>query len=795
MRSAYPACFILPHPVATALLALGAQPALAATWDALPAAPRSVGNNVPTRYTLYLTLVVNGRSDDRLVPVSVSDGHYRVEAGALQRNAVRLKAGQSGLVELSQLDAVTTRYDGARQRLELTVPDAWLPQQTLGGPALLSYRQAESGTGLLFSYDSYSLRSSSGQRYTANWLEQRLFSSAGIISNSGTWRLNGAGAQNSGVDDGYLRYDTSWKYNDEQNLIAWQAGDVINNSLTWSNATRLGGIRVARNFSVRPDLVTYPLINWSGTAALPGSVDLFINGYKASSNSVNAGPFTLTNVPYINGAGEATVVTTDALGRQVSTSVPFYVSNQLLRTGLSDFDFTAGALRQNYGLRSADYGNAAASGIWRYGLNDAFTLSLHGEGRGGLALGGIGSDLALGRWGTLSSAWSQSHSDAAGRQWVAGYSYYASRFSLNAQHLQRSSGYNDITSWQSTTQLSRQADQATFSITPFGSGSGTVGLGWFDIRAADNSRTRLLNLSWSRGLWGASSLYLALNKTLGEAGYSAQLQFTLPLDSAGNLSASAQRSASGGYSERLSYGRNAPVSGGPGWNLAWGTGTSDYRQADLSWKTPWATLSGGLYGESGSSSQWAEASGSLVWMDSALFATNKINDAFVLVSTDGYPDVPVRFENQLSGQTDGRGHLLIPWVSAWYPSKVAIDTLDLPPDVAVPQNERRVAVRAGSGTLVTFPLRKVRSADLTLLDARQQPLPPGTPVREILSGQASVVGFAGKTWFSQLGPQATVEVQMAQGRCLLPLDLTTAAHGLPLSTTLTCSPPPPSEPH
>ena len=38
---------------------------------------------------------------------------------------------------------------------------------------------------------------------------------------------------------------------------------------------------------------------------------------------------TLTNVPFINGAGEAVVVTTDALGRQVSTSVPFYVTSTL----------------------------------------------------------------------------------------------------------------------------------------------------------------------------------------------------------------------------------------------------------------------------------------------------------------------------------------------------------------------------------------------------------------------------------------------------------------------------------
>ena len=58
-------------------------------------------------------------------------------------------------------------------------------------------------------------------------------------------------------------------------------------------------------------------------------------------------------MPYINGAGEATVVTTDAQGRQVVTSLPFYVSNTLLARGLSDFDLSVGRLRDDYGLRNS----------------------------------------------------------------------------------------------------------------------------------------------------------------------------------------------------------------------------------------------------------------------------------------------------------------------------------------------------------------------------------------------------------------------------------------------------------
>ena len=764
------------------MISLFLSPLQAAEYDAIPPATHWQPANTGS-YTLYLTLVVNGRPDDQIVPVQAQGEHYLVEAGALTRNHVHI-GQQNGLVDTSQLQEVQTRYDSVQQQLQLRIPDNWLPLQQISSKNLLDYTSAQSSTGLLLNYDSYSLHSNHGQSYTSTWLEQRLFSGIGTLSNTGSWRNTWSGSNSN--NDGYLRYDTQWKYNDEKNLITWQVGDVINNSLTWSSSTRLGGLRISRNFSVRPDLVTYPLMNWSGTAALPGSVDLFINGYKTNSSDINAGPFTLTNVPYINGAGEATVVTTDALGRQVSTSIPFYVSNQLLRAGLSDFDFTIGALRENYGLHNVDYGDAAISGIWRYGLSDKLTLSTHAEGRAGLTLAGIGSDIAVGHWGTLSGAISQSQANQQGSQYAVGYSYYSSLFGLSFQHLQRSQHYSDISSWKTSYQLSRQSDQATLSFAPLGPAVGNIGLGYFNILANDSTRTQLANLSWSHNLWGNSNLYLAINKTLGQSGYNAQLQLSIPLDNGINIGNSVQRSANGHYSERIDLSRGTPTDGGVGWNLAWAGGGNDYYQANANWKFRQATLSGGVYGEADNRNTWAELSGSVIYMDNDWFATNKVNDAFIVVSTNGYSDIPVTFENQLIGQTDKQGHLLIPSVSAWYPVKVAIDPLNLPINVATPLTESRIAVREGSGTLMSFPVTEVHAAMLTLLDKQQNPLPVGTPVTEIHSGQTAIVGYDGQVWFSQLTSENEIEVQLPGGNCHHSLTIKDTDSEIPTFATFTC---------
>lgn len=76
----------------------------------------------------------------------------------------------------------------------------------------------------------------------------------------------------------------------------------------------LGGVQLARNFGVRPDLITYSLPQFSGQAALPNSVALYINSYKDSATNINPGPFTHDSMPYINGAVQATIVTTRHTG-------------------------------------------------------------------------------------------------------------------------------------------------------------------------------------------------------------------------------------------------------------------------------------------------------------------------------------------------------------------------------------------------------------------------------------------------------------------------------------------------
>lgn len=750
-------------------LLAAAQGARAA--NGLPPAPGPLQGDAALTY--YLGITVNGQDRGRVEPVQQRGGRFWIQAQTLRILGLRVPDDATGLIAVDELPDITAEYDGANQMLNLSVPSEWLPTQQVGGQGLIAREVARSSLGALFNYDVYYSDPSKGaQSYVSALTEQRVFNGFGMVSNTGVYtRYFGRGAEYGNQRDRYMRYDTYWRYNDQARMLSYQLGDFVSGSLNWSNAVRMGGFRFSRNFAVRPDLVTYPLLNFSGDAAVPSAVDLFINGAKASSAELQPGPFTLSNVPYINGAGQATVVTTDALGRQVTTSLPFYVSNTLLAPGLSDFDLSMGKLRRDYGMRNFSYDTAAVSGIYRYGVSQHVTLSAHGESASGLKLAGAGADIGVGVYGTLSLAAtnSQSHSDK-GQQYLAGYSYYGRNFGVALQRVQRVGDYTDLSSVSGKFRLARRSDQATgtLNLDQFG----TVGAGYFDIRADDGTRTRLMNLSYNRALWGNSSVYVSVNKELGGEDYSALLQFVIPLGKGGMVNLGVVRDTQRRYSERAMWSRAVPSEGGLGWNVGYSGGAQHYQQADLTWRSQHMQLQGGLYGERNDYTRWADLSGSLIWMDNAVFASNQVNDAFVLVSTQGYGNVPVRYENQLMGHTNDNGHLLVPWVASYYPAKFGIDTLQLPANVSAGDTEQRVAVSQGSGLLLGFSLQKSVSATVTLVDAEGQALPLGSHAIELNSGAHSVVGWDGQAYFEGLQRDNRLRVVTDEGKeCLAEFSL------------------------
>jgi outer membrane usher protein len=788
--------------IATLMLFSGvARPASSSDGDvssSLPPPPIAVTTEQPLTY--QLELVINQYATGCVVPVTLRQGQFLVAADVLQQAGIRPEKLPSGEINLSVLPAVNVQYESESQRLRIDVPPEWLQPQLLSGEAAPVRYPAQSNSGALLNYDIYASRSDNAGNQLSVGNELRVFSPYGYLSNSGLLRQSSF-ADGPDGGSGYLRYDTTLGNFDEQHALSWRAGDLITNSLAWSNSVRLGGIQVARDFSLRPDIVTYPLPQFTGEAAVPTTVDLFINGNRSASTQVRPGPFTVSNMPFINGAGEATIVTQDAQGRQVSLTLPFYASSALLKPGLSDYSLAAGALRQDYGIKNFSYGEAVASGSYRYGVNDFLTLESHAEGASSLFLGGVGSVVKVGHYGVLNTSYSQSSSyGQSGQQVSWGYQYSYGAFSIGTQHTLRSSDFSNLALYDNAEHnprneedadniapsfsLSRRSSQYSTSLSM--NQFGNIGAAYIDITDQQDDRTRLVNLSWSKSLWYSSNLTLSASKNIGTEGWSSALSLTIPFGVYSSAGISTEHTAGGRTRQQVSYSQGIPSDGGLGWDLAYANqpGDDSYQQASVNWRNAVLQTKAGFYGSSNNYTQWADVSGSLVSMDGALFASNEISDAFVLVSTNHYPHVKVNYENQPIGETDSRGYLLIPRVTSYYPAKYEIDTLDLPVDVAAIDTERRLSVQRKSGYLVTFPLREVRALTLMLRDAQGKPIPVSSQVQQ-QGHTLTYVGWDGMLYLEDATPGAQLSITTPEGqRCLVTLP------SAPISGTTSSSPHP-----
>lgn len=717
----------------------------------------------------YVDLRVNGRRLDTIVPVRNRDGIQLREEDLLAAG-VRFPAtapSDSGWVALSSLPGASVTYDPTTLVVDLHVPPDWLPAQRFGRLQPDGYA-VEATPGAVLNYDAYYRASGGNGDIASVWLEQRVFGRFGVLSNTGAWRSSWGGTGTAK----HVRYDSTWWLDRHDRLSTWMLGDVINGGHTWTRPVRIGGFRFARDFALRPDLITYPLPELSGQAALPTTVDLLINGKLAASRDVEPGPYTFAEIPFVSGAGEAALIATDAAGRQTITTAPFYVSSELLKPGLLDYDVSAGALREAYGLRSFAYGEWAGSGSLRYGIRDDLTLESHVELANGLTALGVGGAVKAGLAGVLQAgAMRSSHRNERGWQYSLGYRYASPRFVLAYQQMRRSGEFMSLASLGDKPVGPDRFRHLSLSV-PAGL-SGRIGISFFDASAPQGQQTRLVNLGYSRPWRSAATLHVAAVRDLERSTMTASVQFVATFGGRGTMRMGATARDSAAV-HSVDFVRRSSPSGGLGWNASYGLGADErsYRQAGMSYGGRFARIDAGIHRASGLDTSWAGASGSVVAMGGQILPTRRIGDAFVVVTTDGVPDVPVRYENQAVGRTDRNGRLIVPWSSPNYAAKYEVDPLDLPPDVHIDEVDRRLAVRRGTGALLRFPIRRATSATLAILDESGQPLPLGSVAVQAVTGRRAYVGHDGIAYFEDLPPGSRLEIIRPDGaECHAELEL------------------------
>ncbi|MDP9096967.1 MAG: fimbria/pilus outer membrane usher protein, partial [Pseudomonadota bacterium] len=604
-----------------------------------------------TLAALLLDVVVNGRRIGKV-------GEFQSRAGALYATrreltelGLRPGAGEAAeLVAVGSLPGVSERLDKANQTAVIDAAMASLLPSQLGAAAEHTDTAVESGVGAVLNYDVASSYAA-GRSRVDTLLDGRFFSPWGVGSTQMLARAGGGSTRAT-------RLDSTYTYSDADTLQRVRVGDVISSGLAWTRPIRLGGGQIARDFGLRPDLVTFPVPSIAGQVAVPSSVDILINGTQLLSAQADPGPFEFRQLPIVNGANNVALVVNNALGQQVTTTVPIYASSALLAPGLDAYSAEVGAVRLGFGFKSNDYRAAAGSASYRRGITNWLTLSGHAEASPSFGMAGGGAAMTLGSLAVGSIAVAGSH--ARGRHGILAYGAVervTPTLSLSVSGQWTDGRYSDLAGLYDDPVPSRALRaSAGYALGP----AGTVGIAYTRQRrstvvraavfAANTgglqstdpltgpifylpSRTSLLSASYSLSLRfaGASFYATAFHDFANRSGTGALFGVTLPLGDRNTVGAGAGFSA-GSATATVQASRSVMAVGDAGGQLYASRGGGDQRVfATGQYKSPWSLLQVSSFRSGGRTAWRASATGSVVSADGDFFASNLISDSFAIV--------------------------------------------------------------------------------------------------------------------------------------------------------------------
>jgi outer membrane usher protein len=747
-------------------LALAIMPRLALANEAATSATNDE--------TLLLDVQVNGHSIGKIGEFTLRHGKLMARPEELHDLGLRAPdsraLGPGGLIALSDLPGLIWTIDQKNLELCITTSDGHLLPTVLQPDTREesnSRRVIESGTGMTLNYDIIGTYAG-GKTGASGSLDLRAFSPWGVVT-SGWLGYAGATSSGSGPNTA-VRLDSTYEFADVNTLRRYSLGDFITSGLAWTRPVHLEGAQIRSDFSMRPDLVTFPLPSVSGSAAVPSTVDVLGNGNLVISRQIDAGPFEIPQLPVVTGAGTISMTVTNALGQQVNVTQPFYASSALLAPGLQTFAGQAGLVRRNWGSVSNDYGKIAGAAIYRRGLTPKFTVEGSVEGTPGTVMAGGGGVAQVGNLGVLNFAIATSiGAGHPGAQFSAGAQRIGRVFSLGASAIIAGHNYRDVAAMNGDPVPRKQLSaNAGLSLRHFGSvGVAYAGLDQdsaanpspLDITPAQHSHVFSANYSIQVH---HMSIYVTEFKDFGSTGSSGGLQvgLTIPFGKRSSVGVGATSDGNG----QVQAQQSAPQIGDWGYQAYVSAGDSGHDFGQAQYKSRVGLFTAGVDRNAGETTLRLESQGALSFVDGGLFPSNTIYESFAVVDTSPMQDVHVLQENRDVGTTGSSGRLLVPDMRSFDRNQISIEATDIPPDATLNDPTRNVRPQDLSGVVVKFAVKFSNGALLRLVDEAGAPLPVGSTAKLGTTGVAVPVGYDGDAYLEDLLPQNQVEVELPDGR-------------------------------
>ena len=734
-------------------------------------------------------MTINGASAHMIGSfVRLGDGRIGAARGELSELGLDPSAAASSadFVLLDDFPGASYRYDEPKQAIAITIDNGFRKVNAFDFAQGANLRRAVAAWGAVVNYDVLAggatkdedlLPQYSGSSLT---LDSRAFSPYGVFS-------QGVIARTDPNNSNAVRLETAYRYRDQDNLVSYRAGDAVSGGLPWTRPIRWAGFLAERDFGLRPDLITAPLPTLGGTAAVPATVDIYLNNVRSFSQDVDAGPFSFANVPLITGAGNARVVVRDAAGHETATTLDYYATPSLLAPGLTSFSVGAGLPRLDYGGTDDRYSHSpVASATARRGVTDWLTVEGHGEGGAGLINAGAGAVFRTGAFGAASLALTASaRSGDVGAQVYGSYEAAFAGFSLNVSAQHALGDYRDLASVTAretlddneiarlyndpailllSTNPPRALDRLTIGA-PLPFIDADFSVSFIHINDDVNETQNVVSGSISYALPDNASLFATAFAELGDDGNAGIfVGVSWPLGADVSLSSSVSYDKHGASAE---VGAIKPLDnniGSYGWRVRDAEGESANREAKVAYRAEKFRVEGSVGQDHSGGRGYVEVDGAVAMLGGGMFFTNRIDDAFAVVDV-GAPGVEVFNENRPVGFTDEQGLLLVRDLRSYQPNKLTIDGVNLPVDAEIEKSHDVIAPADRAGVIVKFEVRQNTEAALVVFRRPDGEFVPAGATGKIDGGEDFVVGYDGEAFIHALGADNAVTITTIDGDC------------------------------
>lgn len=701
----------------------------------------------------------------------------------------------------------TTRFDVGRQRLYLTVPQAFMNNRARGYIPPGLWDEGINAGRLNYSFTGNNVHNGTGGSSNYAYLNLQ----SGI--NLGAWRL---------------RDNTTWSHSSYSNRNKWQHVNTwlerditpLRSRLTLGDSYTSGdvfdginfrGIRLASDDNMLPDSQKgfAPVIH--GIARGTAQVSVRQNGYEIYHSTVPPGPFTINDLYAAGNSGDLQVTINENDGSSQVFSVPWSTVPVLQREGHTRYALTAGGYRSGnaqqerpeflqstfmHGLPAGWtlYGGTLLTGRYR-----AFNL---GVGKNMGDFGAVSLDVT--RAGAtlpddsesqgqlIRLLYNKSLKDIGTSIRLVGYRYSTEGYySFADTSYRRMRGYDVQTrdgvievkptltdyynlAWKKRGRVQVSVNQQLGrTATLYLSGSRQT---YWSTDKADQQLQSGLNVSAGDISW---TLSYSLARNAWQQGRDQMLAINVNIPFSHWLrsdSKSVWRNASASYSMSHNLkGRMSSLAGIYGTllednNLSYSVQTdytsggegdssgTDY--AALNYRGGYGNANVGYSRSDGFRQLYYGASGGLLVHADGVTLSQPLNDTVVLVKAPGADNVNV--ENQTGVHTDWRGYAVLPYATEYRENRVALDTNTLADNMDLDDAVVRVVPTYGAVVRADFNAH-VGLRLLMTLTRNGKPVPFGAMVTSGCNRSGGIVGDNGLVYLSGMPLAGRVQVKWGKG--------------------------------